>query len=540
MVVDYSVYLVTDSTMIPESSTFLRQVEESIENGATIVQLREKTLGTRDFIARASKVHELTKKKGIPLIINDRVDVALAVDAEGIHVGQDDMPAATVRELIGPDKIIGVTCSNVEETQQVCDEGIADYVGLGTVYFTNTKKDTKTPQGTGPIGVRKMLQVLRKHNTSKSNKSIRSVAIGGINQANAAKVLYQCAIPQQSLDGVAIVSCIMASEDAAGSTIELAEVINLTVPWIRKISNSGTAKLQDKVAAVQNAKPLVHHITNNVVKNFSANVTLAIGASPIMSELAQEYEEFATNIPNLSLVVNLGTPSDDLMLAFVHALQIYNKHGKYIVFDPVAGGATNARLEACRNLLNAGQPSVIKGNVGEILAIWKLTSSYQVDSDSAGQSLMRGVDSIADLEDDVIIRIGQEVAQDFRTVVVITGKTNFVIDGTYAESKSTYIWDVKAPVRASELPVTKIQGGHPLMGSITGSGCSLGSTIAAFIASHADGRSRDTNESFNIGEAVVGAVELYNKAGELAGKETSTPGAFMVKFLDKLYELTHT
>ncbi|KAK7684882.1 hypothetical protein QCA50_012131 [Cerrena zonata] len=304
--------------MIPESSTFLRQVEESIENGATIVQLREKTLGTRDFIARASKVHELTKKKGIPLIINDRVDVALAVDAEGIHVGQDDMPAATVRELIGPDKIIGVTCSNVEETQQVCDEGIADYVGLGTVYYTNTKKDTKTPQGTGPIGVRKMLQVLRKHNTSKSNKSIRSVAIGGINQTNAAKVLYQCAIPQQSLDGVAIVSCIMASEDAAG----------------------GTAKLEDKVAAVQNAKPLVHHITNNVVKNFSANVTLAIGASPIMSELAQEYEEFATNIPNLSLVVNLGTPSDDLMLAFVHALQVYNKHGKYIVFDPVAGGAT--------------------------------------------------------------------------------------------------------------------------------------------------------------------------------------------------------
>ena len=110
MKVDYTLYLVTDSGMVPESSSFLKQVEDSINSGATIVQLREKSLSTLEFIKRAEQVHKLTQKQGIPLIINDRVDVALAVNAEGVHVGQDDMPAAIARKLIGDDKILGVTC----------------------------------------------------------------------------------------------------------------------------------------------------------------------------------------------------------------------------------------------------------------------------------------------------------------------------------------------------------------------------------------------------------------------------------------------
>ena len=140
MKVDYTLYLVTDSGMVPESSSFLKQVEDSINSGATIVQLREKSLSTLEFIKRAEQVHKLTQKQGIPLIINDRVDVALAVNAEGVHVGQDDMPAAIARKLIGDDKILGVTCSNVTEVQEVVEQGIADYVGLGTVYKTNTKR----------------------------------------------------------------------------------------------------------------------------------------------------------------------------------------------------------------------------------------------------------------------------------------------------------------------------------------------------------------------------------------------------------------
>lgn len=524
--VDYSVYLVTDSTMVPESSTFLKQVEDSINNGATLVQLREKTLSTLDFIERAKQVHELTKRMNIPLIINDRVDVALAIDAEGVHVGQDDMPAALVRKLIGPDKIIGVTCSNPEETLEVCNQAIADYVGVGTVYKTATKTDTKTPEGTGPIGIRKMMQVLRNHNTHPGNKKISSVAIGGVNETNAAKVLYQCAIPGQSLDGVAVVSCIMAHENAAQATQLLKKVIAGPVPWIRALGNYSDGDLGAKIEKLQSSKPLIHHITNNVVKNFSANVTLAIGASPIMSELAEEFEEFAANIPNIALVVNLGTPSPALMDTFIHALQTYNKYGKHIVFDPVAAGATSCRLDACQRLLNAGQPSVIKGNVGEILAIWKLTSSYQ--EISGNKALMRGVDSIAESNEEDILYMGKQVAIDFRTVVVITGKLNYII---YQPTTGNHY-----DITSEEVKVATVKGGHPLMGSITGTGCSLGSTIAAFVGAGADGANSD---SFDIGAAVVGAVELYNQAGSLAAEEANSPGSFMIKFLDQLYKLTN-
>lgn len=536
---DYTLYLVTDSTMIPESSTFLKQVEDSINNGATVVQLREKNLLTLEFIERASKVHELTSKRGIPLIINDRVDVALAIDADGVHVGQDDMPASTVRKLIGPNKIIGVSCSFPNEIEVVCKESVADYVGLGAVFKTNTKKDILVPEGTGPLGVRLMLQVLKMHNDKARNKRIKSVAIGGINNSNASRVLYQTALPGQSLDGVAVVSCVMASNDAAKATKELLTTIKSPVHWLDEISSIGLhspKSLGPKIKAVANSKPLIHHITNNVVKNFSANVTLSIGASPIMSELPDEFEEFATVIPNLALVLNLGTPSASQMDVFKHAISVYNKHGKHIIFDPVAAGASSARFNCCRELLNAGQFSVIKGNVGEILAIWKLSSKHQMLGNSDDKLLMHGVDSIADLHEDDIIKMGKDVAQDFRTVVVVTGAVNYVIDGTYVDRDSSKVYEVSCPEDINDIQVTKIPGGHELMGSITGTGCSLGSTIAAFVAAKGDGESATT---FNILEAVIGAVTLYNKCGKQAGDLTNSPGSFMIEFLDRLYLETH-
>ncbi|KAL6452784.1 THI6 Thiamine biosynthetic bifunctional enzyme [Candida maltosa Xu316] len=498
---DYTMYLVTDSTMVPESSTFLNQVEQALDNGVTLLQLREKSLTTRQFIDRAAKVHELTKKRGVPLIINDRIDVALAIDAEGVHVGQKDMPAKLARQLIGPDKILGVTCSDAGETQEVVDEGIADYVGLGTIYPTQTKKDLKEPGGTGPLGIRKSLHVL--------NKKIRCVGIGGVNHNNADKVLYQCSIPGQSLDGVAIVSCIMANENAAQATIDLLKIIKAKPIWAN-ITNDGSDDLSTKITQLTSAQPLVHHITNNTVKNFSANVTLAIGASPIMSELHEEYEEFASGIPNLALVLNVGTPTEGLLKVFKHAILTYNKYGKPIVFDPVACGATNARLECSRALLKTGQFQVIKGNVGEIMGIHKLTSSYVAPTEN--QSLMRGVDSIVEHTEEEIIRVAKAVSIDFQTVVVVTGAVNYVIDG--------------------ENRIAKVKGGNPLMGSVTGTGCSLGSTIAAFLGAKADG-----NNGTDIFSATVGAVELYNKAGAAVKAETS--GSFMISFLDELYRFTH-
>lgn len=495
MKLDLSAYLVTDSTMIPQSSTFLSQVKQAVEHGATIVQLREKNILTKDFIKRANAVLEITRRYGVPLIINDRVDVALAVGADGVHVGQDDMPAKMARQLIGPDKILGVSCGNTEETKQVCLENVADYVGLGTLYPTQTK-DVKNV--CGPIGVRQLLQVLK---TYKSQGIyIKSVAIGGINLSNAAKVLHQCQVPGHGIDGVAFVSCVMAAEDASGAMKSL--VTQLTTPptWIWE---------QTSVLLEFTEKPLVHHITNNVVKNFCASVTLAVGGSPIMSELQAEFEELASlPLPN-ALVVNLGTPSAGIMEVFVSAIKSYNNYGRPIIFDPVGAGASHARSDACRAILNSGHVSIIKGNLGEMLAIDKFTSTspYKV-----GANLMRGVDSIASMDGEEIETICKRVATEFQCVAVVTGKVNYVFDGTKPES-----------------PIAMVSGGSKLMGSVVGTGCALGSVIATFAAC---ARSQNSD----LGKAVVSAVQLYNVAGKRA--EGDAPGmglgTYKTNFLDQL------
>lgn len=495
---DYSLYLVTDSTMIPQNSMFLGQVQQAVTNGATIVQLREKKLLTLDFVERARKVLEITRPKGVPLIINDRIDVALAVDADGVHVGQDDMPAREARRLLGPDKILGVSCTSEEEALQVCKEGVADYVGLGTLYPTNTK-DVKNV--CGPIGVRRMLQVLNAH---KQTTPLSCVAIGGINHSNAAKVLYQCRIEDYKLDGVAVVSCIMASEDAGEATRALKQSLAAPVPWNWNGQAGNISTWQQK--------PLVHHITNNVVKNFSANVTLAIGASPIMSELTAEFDEFAQLPLPVGLVVNLGTPNEQLLGVMLEGLKAYNKHGKPVLFDPVAAGASEARLTACKRLLNAGQFSVIKGNLGEIAALGKLASSYK--SDATHEASMQGVDSLAVMDTDSKLALAMRVAKEFQAVVVITGKDDIVADGSHSHPRSTYF----------------TASGHELMGSVTGTGCSLGSVICSFVAVAQQQR-------ISIFDAVVAGLVLYNLAGKRAAQKSAGPGSFAANFLDELAAL---
>lgn len=144
--VDYSLYLVTDRSLVPEGKTFLGQIERALEGGVTLVQLREKETETGPFIDFAFKVKELTRKFGVPLIINDRLDVAIAVDAEGVHIGQDDMPLTKARQILGPKKIIGVSCNTEEEAAIAIRDG-ADYLGIGAIWFTSTKKNIKQPLG---------------------------------------------------------------------------------------------------------------------------------------------------------------------------------------------------------------------------------------------------------------------------------------------------------------------------------------------------------------------------------------------------------
>lgn len=130
-------YLITDRTGYSEEE-FLWKVEQALQGGVTFLQLREKETSTREYLALAEKVHCLTKRYGVPLLIDDRVDVAMAIDAEGVHLGQSDLPVSVARKMLGPDKIIGATAKTVAQAKEAFEVG-ADYLGVGAIYPTTTE-----------------------------------------------------------------------------------------------------------------------------------------------------------------------------------------------------------------------------------------------------------------------------------------------------------------------------------------------------------------------------------------------------------------
>lgn len=181
-------------------------IEAAIAGGATVVQYREKAASTRQMIAEAQALRELTRRAGVPLIVNDRLDVALAIDADGVHVGQDDMPAALARRLIGPDKILGVSAANLAEAMQAAQDG-ADYLGVGPIFATPTK-----PDAAPPIGMEGLRAICRQ-------VALPIVAIGGINAANAADAI------RAGAHGIAVVSAVVAAEDVAAAASQLRAMV---------------------------------------------------------------------------------------------------------------------------------------------------------------------------------------------------------------------------------------------------------------------------------------------------------------------------
>ncbi|MGI6559413.1 MAG: thiamine phosphate synthase [Limnochordia bacterium] len=200
MKVDYTLYAITDDAMAPE--LLPRAVEEAILGGATIVQLRKKNITTREYLHLAQAVKEATDRHGIPLIINDRLDIALAVDAAGLHVGDDDLPVDVARRLLGPTKILGVSADSPEKAKTAEAQG-ATYLGVGAVYPTPSKADAGPP-----IGLSGLSQVIQA-------ASLPVVAIGGINLANCYEVRKQGAA------GMAVISALFGAPDIKSAAAEL-------------------------------------------------------------------------------------------------------------------------------------------------------------------------------------------------------------------------------------------------------------------------------------------------------------------------------
>jgi thiamine-phosphate diphosphorylase/hydroxyethylthiazole kinase len=496
MAIDYSLYLVTDSTpAILGDKDLPSIVEAALQGGVTIVQYRDKTSDIAELIRMGERLHAITKRHNVPLLINDHVGVAQAIGAEGVHLGQDDMDLQTARRILGPDAIIGVSANNMFEAVEAATGG-ANYLGIGTIYATPTKENTKSIIGTA--GVRDILWLL-----SQPYHKLPTVAIGGLNASNIQRVIYQSKSPSKGLDGVAVVSAIMAAADPEDAAAALRRLID-NVPTTMSPKANENQKVETLLSQIPSivkklgqTNPLCHNMTNLVVQNFAANVALSIGASPIMANYGEEAKDLAAL--GGALVINMGTVTPDGLLNYTSAMRAYNEVGGPILFDPVGAGATEIRRNAVKTLLSNGYFDVIKGNENEIMTVFGATTTQQ-----------KGVDSGASTsgEADKVWLVKALAARE-RNVVLMTGKTDYLSDGdrTYA-----------------------IKNGHAYLGRITGSGCTLGTTIAAFLTVHKEDRLL----------AALAGILMFEIAAEQAAArdDVKGPGTFVPAFIDQLFQIS--
>lgn len=241
---------------------------------------------------------------------------------------------------------------------------------------------------------------------------------------------------------------------------------------------------------VRKKSPLVHNITNYVVMNNTANALLAIGASPVMAHSADEVEEMIAIAS--SLVINIGTLSDQWIKAMVLAGKAANKKGIPVIFDPVGAGATTYRTKTCLLIIKECKPSVIRGNASEIMAL----------VNSQGQT--KGVDSTA--SSDSAIDSAMILAKNTGSVVVISGPTDYITDGNQ---------------------IAEVRNGSEMMAKVTGLGCTATAITGAFTA---------VNNNFF--EAATHAMAIMGIAGELATARSEGPGTMQLHFLDELYKIS--
>jgi len=520
---------VTGRELVPPDLDYYITLEESLKGGVTIVQIREKNCETREFLEIATKSKEICRRYNVPILINDRIDIALAMGADGVHVGQSDMPLSVARKLLPSGTIIGVSCNSPEEANAAVSGG-ADYIGIGPVWTTQTKADIKTI-----VGVRGVGEILDRLQGS----NVKSVGIGawpfhsiyvvrhcsyeissaGINARNVLRTLHGTTSPAgRTLDGVAVVSAIMASRIPKEAALDLSKVVTAflsspsllsapsSVPIQKKALIESAARLLDNVRELG---PLIHQITNNVVMTQSANVTLALGASPIMATAAREMEDLSK--VSGALLVNFGTIADKA--GMLEAGRWANITRKPVVFDPVAVGATEFRRTAADELMNTWQASVIKGNPAEIGALAK---SAEVQS--------KGVDSVGKGFTDPAT-IVKQLARKERCIIAMTGETDWISDGNTTISSTN---------------------GDKLLAHITGSGCIVGTSVATFCAAANLTATRTSAELDRLlvrGDMLLGTIAgilAITVASELAAcrDDVRGTGTFLPALIDELYNLT--
>lgn len=256
------------------------------------------------------------------------------------------------------------------------------------------------------------------------------------------------------------------------------------------MSNNMAERAAENLKVVRAVKPLVHNITNYVVMNFTANLLLAAGASPVMAHAENEVEEMVSFAK--ALVLNIGTLDDAWIACMIKAGRKASALGVPVILDPVGAGATRLRTEAAKRILGECRVSLVRGNASEILAL------------SGAISNNKGVDSTDSV--DAAADRAVQLAKELLVPVAITGPVDFITDGTR---------------------VLRVANGHPMMGAVTGTGCGATAIIGAFAGVDGDPIS-----------AAATALAFYGLAGERAADGASGPGSFAVRFLDALHTLT--
>ena len=209
---DYRLYLVTDRNCL-QQQTLEQAVEQAILGGVTLVQLREKAIASKAFYERALRIKAICHHYNVPLLINDRVDIALAVVADGVHIGQSDLPCGVVRQILGKDKIIGVSARTAQQAIQAQADG-ADYLGVGAMFATSTKQDAQT------VTIASLTQI-------RQSVTLPIVAIGGINHTTLPALQQALQAADTSIDGVAVVSAILGQKDVKLASEQLKKMIKI-------------------------------------------------------------------------------------------------------------------------------------------------------------------------------------------------------------------------------------------------------------------------------------------------------------------------
>jgi hydroxyethylthiazole kinase len=254
--------------------------------------------------------------------------------------------------------------------------------------------------------------------------------------------------------------------------------------------NINPAKSSENLEKVRELKPLVHNITNFVVMNYTANALLAIGASPVMAHAINEVEDMVQLAS--ALVLNIGTLTDDWIESMIKAAKKANKAGVPVILDPVGAGATKLRTDSAKRILKSASISLVRGNASEILSL----------KNKKGKT--RGVDSAHSVDD--AEQSAMELANELGTVLAVTGPIDIITDGVSTIS---------------------IHNGHPMMGRVTGTGCTASAICGAFLA-----------VDINPLSAASTALSVFGLCGEMAAKKAKSPGSYSIALIDALFDIT--